>query len=138
VNSFSTAMPWSATNSAQSAWPCVEKVQEPTSVICRRSRADVERHLAALAHIAGGTPGARCAHGRGARFRRARGIERLVRAFAGGQRADRLHGIVGARVNRRIGVNPRASASRSGETSSAIARLASPVMVVSEGVYHVR
>src|SRR5262249_50779928 len=38
VKSFSTSTFWSAMNSAHSAWPCFENVQDPTSVTCRRSR----------------------------------------------------------------------------------------------------
>jgi hypothetical protein len=38
VKSFSTSTFRSATNSAHSAWPCFENVQDPTSVTCRRRR----------------------------------------------------------------------------------------------------
>ena len=57
VNSLSTLMPRSTMYCAHSSWPTEEKVQEPmTSPAGAACRADLDRHLAALADEAAGAP----------------------------------------------------------------------------------
>src|SRR5262245_51936724 len=61
--------------------------------------AHVERDLSALTNIAGRSPGSCPPHRRSARLTRARSVERFVCAFPVGQLADRLDGVVGARID---------------------------------------